>query len=345
MEVNNRKLKLYKGDNGANPSGGAGIDNDRYKDDSALLDSYSRVVVNAVEQIGPAVVSIRAKQTDRYRGEGEGSGSGVVIAPDGFILTNDHVVENASFLEVMFTEQQSFTAHIIGRDPATDLAVIQVAAGGLQFAPMGRSDNLKVGQMAIAIGNPLGFQNTVSAGVVSALGRSLRSQSGWLIENVIQTDVALNPGNSGGPLVSSAGVVIGINSAMIYMAQGISFAIPVNTARWVTSELISHSKVRRSYLGIAAFARPISRRLSRQLELAQQFVVEVSSVEKGSPAHKSGIMKGDLIYGLDGKEVSSVDDIHKILGTIPPGKQVALLAIQAGKQKTLVIETEEDSVR
>jgi S1-C subfamily serine protease len=220
-----------------------------------------------------------------------------------------------------------------------------VPAQGLPFAPMGRSDTLKVGQMSIAIGNPLGFQNTVSAGVISALGRSLRSQSGWLIENVIQTDVALNPGNSGGPLVSSAGLVIGINSAMIYMAQGISFAIPVDTARWVTSELISHGKVRRSHLGIAAFSRPISRRLQRQLGLQQQFVVEISSVDPGSPANKSGVKKGDLIYGLDGHEVSSVDDIHKILSTFTPGKNVDLQVVQNGREKMLMIQPEEDIVR
>jgi len=343
--VDNHELEKYKNDNTGNMTVGIASGNGNHSDDDTLLDAYSRVVVSVVEHIGPAVVSIRTKQTDQYRGEGEGSGSGVVIAPDGFILTNDHVVDNTSFLEVTFTEHQSFSAHIVGRDPATDLAVIQVPAQGLPFAPMGSSGDLKVGQMAIAIGNPLGFQNTVSAGVISALGRSLRSQSGWLIENVIQTDVALNPGNSGGPLVSSRGLVIGINSAMIYMAQGLSFAIPANTARWVTSELISHGKVRRSYIGIAAFVRPISKRLAHQLGLRQQFVVEVSSVERGSPAYKCGIIKGDLIYRLDESEVSSVDDIHKILGTIPPGKQVVLLSVSAGKQKTLVIEPAEDSVR
>jgi S1-C subfamily serine protease len=313
--------------------------------ENEILDAYSRVVVSAVEQIGPAVVSIRTKQHDQFRGDGEGAGSGVVIAPDGFILTNDHVVENTTFLEVTFTEHQTFSAQVVGRDPATDLAVIQVPAQGLPFAPMGRSDTLKVGQMAIAIGNPLGFQNTVSAGVVSALGRSLRSQSGWLIENIIQTDVAINPGNSGGPLVSSNGLVIGINSAMIYMAQGISFAIPVNTARWVTSELILHGKVRRSHLGIAAFSRPISRRLQRQLGLKQQFIVEVSSVESRSPAERSGLRKGDLIYGLAGQEINSVDDIHKVLSTFTPGDEAEALVVQNGSQKRLTIRPEEDMVR
>ncbi len=317
---------------------------DNAADDGKLLDAYSRVVVEVVERIGPSVVSIRTKQRDQYSREGEGSGSGVVITPDGFILTNNHVVENTSYLEVTFTEHQSLTARIIGRDPATDLAVIQVPAQGLPFAPMGRSASLRVGQMAIAIGNPLGFQNTVSAGVVSALGRSLRSENGWLIENVIQTDVALNPGNSGGPLVSSGGLVIGINTAMIMMAQGLSFAIPVDTARWVTSEIISYGKVRRSYIGIAAFPRPISKRLEHQLGLNQQFVVEVISVEPSSPASRSGMEKGDFIYGLDGRKVSTVDDLHKILSGFTPGKYADLLVIHNGKKKTLSIKPEEDSV-
>jgi S1-C subfamily serine protease len=319
-------------------------ENDRPINDDAYFDAYSSVVVAVVEHIGPAVVSIRTKQTDHFNREGEGSGSGVVIAPDGFILTNNHVVENTSFLEVSFTtEHLPLRAEVVGRDPATDLAVIKVSAQGLQFALMGKSSNLRVGQMAIAIGNPLGFQNTVSAGVISALGRSLRSENGWLIENVIQTDVALNPGNSGGPLVSSNGYIIGINSAMIYMAQGLSFAIPVDTAKWVTSEILAYGKVRRSYIGIGAFPRPITRRLERQLGLKQLYVVEVVSVESGSPASKGGLEKGDLIYGLDGKEVSTVDDLHRILSTFTPGKYAELLVVKNGKKKTLLIKPEEDS--
>jgi S1-C subfamily serine protease len=254
--------------------------------DREMLDAYSRAVIRVVEQVGDAVVAVNVeKERSSRRAGGEGAGSGVLITPDGFVLTNNHVVEGGGHLTVTSTEGKSFAASLIGADPATDLAVIRIPRLGdsLPAAALGDSAELAVGQLVIAIGNPLGFQSTVSAGVISALGRTLRSQSGRLIENVIQTDVALNPGNSGGPLVDSRGLVIGINTAMIYMAQGISFAIPVNTARWVVGELVSHGRVRRATLGIAARVRPVSRSVQRGLGLAAPTLVEVVSIEPGGP--------------------------------------------------------------
>jgi S1-C subfamily serine protease len=280
--------------------------------DEQLLDAYSRAVVGVVESVGPAVVSIGVRKGGRNP-QGEGAGSGVIIAPDGFVLTNHHVIEGAGSIEVSLTDGAEYPAQIVGSDPSTDLAVIRVSAGGLPSATLGDSDKLRVGQLAIAIGNPLGFQSTVSTGVISALGRSLRSPQGRLIDNVIQTDVSLNPGNSGGPLVDSAGRVIGVNSAMIYRAQGISFAIPVNTAQWVTGELIARGKVRRAYLGIAGQVRPLSRRAQRYYELTLSSAVEVMSVEPNTPAGRAGLRISDLIVAIDDQPTASVDDIHRLL--------------------------------
>jgi S1-C subfamily serine protease len=280
--------------------------------DEQLLDAYSRAVVGVVESVGPAVVSIGVRKGGRNP-QGEGAGSGVIIAPDGFVLTNHHVIEGAGSIEVSLTDGAEYPAQIVGSDPSTDLAVIRVSAGGLPSATLGDSDKLRVGQLAIAIGNPLGFQSTVSTGVISALGRSLRSPQGRLIDNVIQTDVSLNPGNSGGPLVDSAGRVIGVNSAMIYRAQGISFAIPVNTAQWVTGELIARGKVRRAYLGIAGQVRPLSRRAQRYYELTLSSTVEVMSVEPNTPAGRAGLRISDLIVAIDDQPTASVDDIHRLL--------------------------------
>jgi S1-C subfamily serine protease len=299
--------------------------------DVYLLDAYSKTVVGVVEKVGPAVVSIKIRTDGRFS-RGEGAGSGVIITPDAFILTNNHVVENAADIEVILTDGRTSKARIVGRDPATELAVIHATLDGLPFATLGNSQNLSVGQMAIAIGNPLGFQSTVSAGVISALGRSLRTQDGILIEDIIQTDVALNPGNSGGPLVDSLGRVIGINTAIIYMAQGISFAVPVNTAKWVAGELISHGRVSRGYLGIAAQTRPISRYLQRQLKLKAKNIVEIISIEKNSPAAAAGLAPGDLVYGLNEHEVNSVDDIHRFLARWAPGNTFSLKMIR-GNQK------------
>ncbi len=301
-------------------------------DDRDLLDAYSRAVVGVVERVGPAVVSIRVTMKAASRPFGEGAGSGVVVTPDGFILTNNHVIEAARNLTVSLTEGNEFSATVVGADPATDLAVIRVGATGIPIAEFGNSDTLRVGQLVIAIGNPLGFQNTVSTGVVSALGRSLRSQSGRLIENVVQTDVSLNPGNSGGPLVDSRGRVIGINTAMISMAQGISFAVPVNTARWVVGELINRGKVRRHYLGIVGQSRPIGRRVQHHFNLTSNTAVEVVSVEKNGPAHRAGLSSGDLIVLINGTRITGVDDIHRILSVLPDRPTLAITILRRLKQ-------------
>jgi S1-C subfamily serine protease len=299
--------------------------------DAELLDAYSRAVIRVAEEVGPSVVAINVrKRGDPRNSGGEGAGSGVIVTPDGFVLTNNHVVEGSDRLEVSLTDGRSFQATVVGTDPATDLAVIRIGDGGLPAAVLGDSDHVRVGQMVIAIGNPLGFQSTVSAGVISALGRSLRSESGRLIDNVIQTDVALNPGNSGGPLVDSRGRVIGINTAMIYMAQGISFAVPVNTARWVVSELVIHGRVRRAYLGIGAQPRPVNRRLQHHLQLSAPTVVEVVTLEPGGPAARAGLQKGDLIFAAGDQQVASVDDLHKVLSRWPSGRPMKLDILRAG---------------
>jgi S1-C subfamily serine protease len=306
---------------------------DKPDDDRELLDAYSRAVVGVVERVGPAVVGIRVKmKAAARRVAAEGAGSGVIVAPDGFILTNNHVVEGAGDLSVSLTEGNEFSAYIVGTDPATDLAVIRVGAAGIPIAQFGNSDTLCTGQLVIAIGNPLGFQNTVSTGVISALGRSLRSQSGRLIENVIQTDVSLNPGNSGGPLVDSRGRVIGINTAMISMAQGISFAVPVNTAWWVVGELINRGKVRRYSLGIVGQSRPIGRRVQRHFDLASNTVVEVVSVQKGGPAHRAGLTAGDLIIRINSVNITGTDDIHRILSVLPQRPTLTVTVLRRLKQ-------------
>jgi len=305
----------------------------RPETDEDLLDAYSRAVVGVVDKVGPAVISIGVRKRTRSPRYGqEGAGSGVIIAPDGFVLTNHHVVEGAEDVQARLTDGRSFSAHLVGSDPATDLAVVRAEASNLPTADLGDSDSLRVGQLVIAIGNPLGFQSTVSTGVISALGRALRSQSGRLIENVIQTDVPLNPGNSGGPLVDSRGRVIGINTAMIFMAQGISFAVPVNTVKWVVGELVTRGKVRRAYLGIAGQVRPISRRIQRHLELQAATAVEVVSVEEEGPAHRAGVREGDLMLSVNGKSVGSVDDIHRLLTGWSAGSPLNLTVLRNGER-------------
>src|SRR4030042_1051863 len=248
-----------------------------------ILDVYSQAVTKVVAKVGPSVIHVRIKKKGRARHraipyESEGSGSGVIIAPDGYAITNNHVVEAADTIEVSLPDGSTYSAEPIGQDPATDLALLRISGTGLPIALLGDSDKLRVGQLAIAIGNPLGFQNTVTTGVISALGRSLRSRSGRLIENIIQTDAALNPGSSGGPLVDSHGLVIGINTAIIQFAQGICFAIPVNTVRWVVSLLIREGKVTRGYLGISGQMIPLPVRAVRRLQLGHDTAVQVLGV-------------------------------------------------------------------
>jgi S1-C subfamily serine protease len=280
------------------------------RDDAALLDAYSEAVVAVVDAVGPAVVGVQARRAgDRRR---EGSGSGVILASDGYILTNSHVVHGASELEVSLTDGRRLPASLTGDDPASDLAVIRAAGQGLPSARFGESARLRVGQLVIGIGNPFGFQSTVSAGVVSALGRSLRSTTGRLIDNIIQTDVALNPGNSGGPLVDSRGFVVGVNTAIFAMAQGISFAIPVDTATWIIPQLLAHGRVKRPYLGFGGQSRPLDRRIARALGIANRRAIEVLTIEPSTPA-AAELRVGDLLVALDGMPVEDVDDVHRAL--------------------------------
>lgn len=295
----------------------------------AFLDAYSAAVVTVARRVSPSVVNIAVEKDVAVDGpQGRrvqtvpGGGSGVVIAPDGYILTNSHVVHGARSLEVTMADGRTLPARLIGDDPATDLAVIQTSASGLLAAHLGNSDALQPGQLVIAIGNPLGFQATITAGVVSALGRSLRSSTGRLIDNVIQTDAALNPGNSGGPLVDSRGHVVGINTAIIQGAQGICFAAPVNTARWVASKLMTEGRVRRAYLGVSAESRPIHVRVAREHGLPSALAVGVSAVAEGSPAALAGIEPRDVITHLDGAPLSGVDDLQRFLGLAEIGSTV-----------------------
>lgn len=287
----------------------------------AFLDAYSSAVVTVAERVSPSVVNIVVEKDVTVEGrQGRrvqtmpSGGSGVVIAPDGYVLTNSHVVHDARMLEVTMADGRTLPARLIGDDPATDLAVLQTTVSGLPAALLGDSDSLRPGQLVIAIGNPLGFQATVTAGVVSALGRSLRSSTGRLIENVIQTDAALNPGNSGGPLVDSRGRVVGINTAIIQGAQGICFAVPVNTARWVAGMLMKDGRIRRAYLGISAESRPIHVRVAREHGLPSPLAVGVLSVAAGSPAALAGLEARDVITHLADLPLSGVDDLQRFLG-------------------------------
>src|SRR5277367_2498033 len=284
--------------------------------DDDLLDSYSKSITQAVAKVGPAVVNIRVHgvSRDKRRGtESGGSGSGFVIAPDGFILTNSHVVHGAVRMEVTLADGRVFDANLVGDDPETDLAVIRINASRLVHAQFGDSKSVRVGQIAIAIGSPFGFQQTVTAGVVSALGRSMRSQSGRLIDNVIQTDAALNPGNSGGPLVNSRGEVIGVNTAIILPAQGICFAIASNTAEFVAAWLIKEGVIRRSWIGVAGQNVPIHRRVVRFHRLAVDHGVLIAGIEPGSPASRAGLREGDVIITFGGEPVSGIDELHRHL--------------------------------
>ncbi len=284
------------------------------------MDAYSRAVIDAAERINPSVVYIEVHHaknesptTRRAGQERSGSGSGFVFTPDGFVLTNSHVVHNASRIDVAFADGRRFEAEPIGDDPDTDLAVVRINAPNLAAVTLGDSQKIKVGQLAIAIGNPYGFQYTVTAGVVSALGRSLRSRSGRLIDNLIQTDAALNPGNSGGPLVTSRGEVIGVNTAMILPAQGISFAIAINTAKFITGKLIKEGRVRRSYIGVGGQVVPLPRAVVRSLSLAIENGVLIVSLEEAGAARHAGLREGDVIIAFDHQPIAGIDDLHRLL--------------------------------
>ncbi len=299
--------------------------------DDELLDGYSKTVTRVVEKVGPAVVNIRVHHANRERQHGSqssGTGSGFVIAPDGFILTNSHVVHGAGRLEVTLADGRVFGASLVGEDPETDLAVIRINAPQLIHARLGDSSSIRVGQIAIAIGSPFGFHQTVTAGVVSALGRSMRSQSGRLIDNVIQTDAALNPGNSGGPLVNSRGEIIGVNTAIILPAQGICFAI-------------EEGRLRRSWIGVAGQNTPVARRVARFHRLAVDHGVLVAGIEPGSPASRAGLREGDLIVAFGGDPVSGIDDLHRQLVAKVIGIPSSITLIRHTEKLDLVVTPEE----
>jgi S1-C subfamily serine protease len=305
-------------------------------EDQALLDAYSRAVIDVVDRVGPAVVRLDvAKAGDQRHG---GTGSGVVVAPDGLVLTNSHVVGGAARVSVATVEGRSLTARVVGDDPDTDLALVRIdAAVTLPAATLGDSKLLKRGQLVIAIGNPLGFESTVTTGVVSALGRSLRARSGRLIDDVIQTDAALNPGNSGGPLVSSRGEVVGINTAVIMGAQGICFAVASNTANFVLGELVRHGRVRRAYIGIAAQQFAVSRRRRHAAGLTQESAVMIASVEAGSPAARAGLAAGDIILALDGATVTGADDLIRLLAGDKIARTVEVETLRNGERRRVSV--------
>jgi S1-C subfamily serine protease len=297
-------------------------------EDTQLLDSYSEAVVRTVETASPAVVKIDA---------GRGGGSGFVFTPDGLLLTNSHVVAQAAHVTVTLADGRSLRGDVVGDDPHTDLAVVRVDGGSLPTLPFGDSRAVRVGQIAIAIGNPFGFQCTVTTGVVSALGRSLRARSGRLIDDVIQTDAALNPGNSGGPLVTTRGEAIGVNTATIMPAQGLCFAIASNTARFVVSRLIRDGRIRRSYIGVGGQNVPVPRRLVVAHRLASPSGVLVVSIEPASPGEQSGLRDGDLIVSFDGRPVGGVDDLHRLLTGERIGAAASLVVVRGVELRTLTI--------
>lgn len=298
--------------------------------DGALLDAYSNAVTKAVERVSPSVVKIDVKKPGRDRG---GSGSGFVFTPDGLVMTNSHVVHGAGSIHLTFADGQRASATLVGDDPDTDTAVLRTTdAEALSPAALGRSHNLKVGQLAIAVGNPYGFQFTVTAGVVSALGRSMRAASGRLMDEIIQTDAALNPGNSGGPLVNSHGEVIGINTATILPAQGICFAIGIDTAKFVASQLLQYGRIRRSWIGIAGQNVPLPRRLIYEYKLANDTAILVNEVYPGSPAALAGLLSGDIIVAFGAMNIAGIDGLHRLL-TADASNQSTTLTILRGVER------------
>jgi len=319
--------------------------------DSSLLDAYSRAVVSAAEKVSPSVAKIEVTQTTARARNGEprerhGGGSGFVFTPDGLVLTNSHVVHDATRIEVSLPDGRHCPAHLIGDDPATDLAVVRLDrpdtdAPNLTAVTFGDSQKLRVGQLAIAIGNPYGFQYTVTAGVVSALGRSLRSYSGRMIDDVIQTDASLNPGNSGGPLVSSDGRVVGVNTATIMGAQGLCFAIGINTAKFVASRLLHQGRIRRAFIGVEAQTVPLHRRIVRFYDLPKETGVIVLAAENGSPAQKAGLREGDVIVAFGGQPVAGVDDLHRLLTDTHVGVSSSITVLRRTERLELEIIPQE----
>ncbi len=311
--------------------------------DADLLDAYSRAIADAVALVAPAVAHVRVERAKAARGPHEGSGSGFLITPDGYLVTNSHVASGASAIEVTLPDGRIVSAQIVGDDPDSDLAVLKVAANDFAWSRFGDSSRLRVGQVAIAIGSPLGFQHTVTAGIVSALGRSMRAQTGRLLDNVLQTDASLNPGNSGGPLVDSRGVVIGVNTAVIRGAQGICFAIASSTAERVAAALIREGRVRRARMGVGGQTFAIPRRIVRHFSLPGDSGVRVETVERDSPAAGAGIARGDVIVALDGVPVTGVDTLQRLLAAEAIARPVALRIVRRDHTLDVVVTPVESS--
>jgi S1-C subfamily serine protease len=310
--------------------------------DGALLDAYSNAVVTAADAVSPSVVKIDVlKNGARGSRQAAGSGSGFIITPDGFILTNSHVVHGADKIEVTLADGRRPDAHVVGTDPDTDLAVVRIYAPNLKPVLLADSDQLRVGQLAIAIGNPYGFQYTVTAGVVSALGRSFRSNSGRLMDSIVQTDAALNPGNSGGPLVNSRGEVIGVNTAVILPAQGLCFAIAINTAKLIAGWLIKDGVIHRAFLGVGGQTTKVHRRVVRHFNLPLESAMLVLGVEPGSPASRAGLREGDLIVDFNGHPIGGVDDLHKQLTGAQVGMRSPLTVIRHTEKLRVEVVPEE----
>jgi len=313
--------------------------------DGLLLDTYSKTVSGVARQVSGAVVHLKVQKPDnspnRQRqpqngnGQNAGSGSGFVISTDGFVVTNSHVVNGATSIEASLPDGRSFFARTVGDDPATDIALVKIDADNLTPTRFGDSTQLQVGQIAIAIGNPFGFQYSVTAGVVSALGRTLRTQNGRLIDDVIQTDAALNPGNSGGPLVDSFGQVIGVNTAVILPGQGLCFAVASNLVKFVVGKLILEGRVRRGMLGIGAQAVPLPAKWLNALEITTKGGIQIQSVETGGPADKAGLRAGDIVLQFEGKPIDSIDALHKALDETSIGRSISLWILRDGALKSI----------
>jgi S1-C subfamily serine protease len=326
MAGNIMKPALVSIDNRSDSAASEAAEPDRILTDAPLLDAYSRAVVSAAERVSPAVVKI-----DVRRGDAAGSGSGFLFTPDGLMLTNSHVVSGASRVEVSLQDGQRFDADILGDDPHTDLALIRVSGSKLPTVEFGSSRAIRVGQLAVAIGNPYGFECTVTAGVVSALGRSMRAYSGRMVDDVIQTDAALNPGNSGGPLTDSRGKVIGVNTAIIMAAQGICFATAIDTAKVIIGQILQHGRVRRGWLGIAGQNVPLPRRVVRAHDLPQESGVRVAFLDAGGPAQQAGLEEGDTIVTYDSRPVAGIDDVHRLLTENHVGREAEIVVVRRGE--------------